>query len=80
MTWILDLFSMYRGTFEPYTLLSSVSAGETSKGTLTMPSLQYFNETIDITLDDEFVTSRDDGFHHFLVKWHGRPNFDATWI
>ena len=32
-----------------------------------MPSLQYSKETVDITLDDEFVTSRDDGFHHFLV-------------
>ena len=29
---------------------------------------------MDITLDDEFVTSRDDGFHRFLVKWHGHPN------
>ena len=26
------------------------------------------------------MTSRDDGFHRFLVKWHGRPDFDATWI
>ena len=29
---------------------------------------------MDITLDDEFVTSKDDGFHRFLIKWHGRPN------
>ena len=70
----------YRGTFEPYNLPSSVFAGETSKGAPIMPSLQYFKETMDITLDDEFVTSRDYGFHRFLVKWHGRPNFDATWI
>ena len=58
----------YRGTFEPSTLPSSMSAGETSKGAPTMPSLQYYKETVDITLDDEFVTSRDDGFHRFLVK------------
>ena len=35
---------------------------------------------MDITLDDEFVTSRDDGFHRFLVKWHGRLDSDAAWI
>ena len=31
----------YGDTFEPYTLPSSVSAGEASKGAPTMPSLQY---------------------------------------
>ena len=35
---------------------------------------------MDIILDDEFVTSRDGGFRHFLVKWHGCPDYDATWI
>ena len=58
----------YRGTFEPFTLSSSVSAGEASKGAPTMPSLQYSKETVDIIIDDEFVTSRDCGFHRFLVK------------
>ena len=70
----------YRSTFEPFTLPSSVSAGETSKGAPTIPSLQYSKETMDITLDDEFMTSRDDGFHRFLVKWHGCPDSNATWI
>ena len=69
----------YRGPFEPSTLPSSVSVGEASKGASTMPSLLYSKETVDIILDDEFVTSRDVGFRHFLVKWHGRPDFDATW-
>ena len=45
-----------------------MSVGETSKGAPTMPSLQYSKETVDITLDDAFVTSRDDGFCRFLVK------------
>ena len=45
-----------------------------------MLSLQYSKKTVDITLDDEFVTSRDDGFYCFLVKLHGRPGFNATWI
>ena len=58
----------YRGTFEPSTLLSSVSVGETSKGAPTMLSLQYYKETVDITLDDEFLTFRDDDFGRFLVK------------
>ena len=70
----------YRGTFEPFTLPSSVSAGETSKCASTMPSLQYSKQMVDITLDDEFVTSRDDDFHRFFVKWHDRPNYDITWI
>ena len=70
----------YRGTFEPSTMLSSVSAGDTSKGAPTMPSLQFSKETVDTILDDEFVTSRDGGFRRFLVKWHGRPDSDATWI
>ena len=48
----------YRGTFEPSTLPSSVSAGEASKGAPTMPSLQYSKETVDIILDGEFVTFR----------------------
>ena len=25
-------------------------------------------------------SSRDGGFRRFLVKWHGRPDSDATWI
>ena len=57
-----------------------MSASEASKGAPTMPSIQYSKEMVDIILNDEFVTSRDGGFCRFLVKWHGRPDFDATWI
>ena len=70
----------YRGSFEPSTFSSSVSAGESRKGAHTVPSLQYSKEMVDIILDDEFVTSRDNGFRHFLVKWDGRPDSNATWI
>ena len=58
----------YRGTFEPSTLPFSVSVGETSKCAPTMPSLQFSKETVDTVIDDEFVSSRDDGFRRFLVK------------
>ena len=71
----------YQGTFESSTLSFSVSAGEASKGAPTMPSLQYSKEAVDIILlDDEFMTFRGGGFHRFLVKWHGRPDSDATRI
>ena len=45
-----------------------------------MPLLQYSKETVDIILDDKFVASRDGGFHRFLIKWHSRPNSNATLI
>ena len=64
LVFIVDDLLSYRGTFEP----SSVFTGEANKGAPTIPSLQYSKETVDTILDDEFVTSRDGGFHRFLVK------------
>ena len=43
-----------------------MSKGEASKGAPTMPSLQYYKETMDIILDDEFVTLEMVGFIVFL--------------
>ena len=57
-----------------------MSAGETSKGALIMPSLQYSKETVNIILDDKFVTPRDCGFCRSIFKLYGRPDSDATWI
>ena len=74
-----DLIS-YRDTFKPSTLSSSVSTGEASKCPSTVPSLQYSKEMVDVIHDNEGVTSRDSGFYRFLVKWHGHPDYDATWI
>ena len=74
----IDDLLPYQGTFEPSTLPSSMSAGEASKGAPTVPSLQYFKEIVDIILDNEFVTSRDGGSCRFIVKWHDRPDSDAT--
>ena len=76
----IEDFLPYRGTFEPFPLPASVPVGEASEGAPIVPSLQYSKEIVDTILDDEFVTSRDGGFRHFLIKWHGRPNSDATWI
>ena len=70
----------YIGTFEPSTLPSSVSTGEASKGAPIMPSFKYSKEMVDNILNNEFVTSKDGGFRCFLVKCHGRPDSDATWI
>ena len=70
----------YRDTFESSTLPFSVFVGEASKGALIVPSLQYSKEMVDIILDDELVTSKDGDFHRFFVKWHSRPESDATWI
>ncbi|KAF2300109.1 hypothetical protein GH714_009046 [Hevea brasiliensis] len=69
--------SPYRGTFEPPTLPSSVSADQLMPKS---PSLPQLRDIIDTILDDEFVTSSRGGFHRFLVKWQGCPDFDATWI
>ena len=45
-----------------------MSVGEASKGASTMSSLQYSKETVDTTLDDEVMTSRDGEFRRFIVK------------
>ena len=73
-------FLPYRDTFDSSTLPSSVSEGKASKGAPTMPSLQYSKEMVEIIFDDVFVTSRDEGFRRFLVKWHGHLDYDTTWI
>ena len=57
-----------------------MSAGEAGKGAPIVSLLQYSKEIMDIVLNDEFVTSRDGGFRHFLVKWYGRHDSNVTWI
>ena len=37
-------------------------------------------ESIDTILDEQIVSTRDGGVHHFLVRWRGRPDSDCTWI
>ena len=64
----IEDFLPYRGTFESSTLSFSVSASKASKGAHAVPSLQYSNKMVDIILNNEFVTFRDDGFRRFLVK------------
>ena len=64
----IEDFLPYRGTFESSTLSFSVFASKASKGAHAVPSLQYSNKMVDIILNNEFVTSRDDGFRRFLAK------------
>ena len=37
-------------------------------------------ESIDIILDEQIVSTRDEGVHCFLVQWQGRPDSGCTWI
>uniref|UniRef100_A0A2N9IA60 Reverse transcriptase n=1 Tax=Fagus sylvatica TaxID=28930 RepID=A0A2N9IA60_FAGSY len=37
-------------------------------------------EHIDAILDEQIVSTRDGGVQRFLVRWHGRPTSDYTWI
>ena len=37
-------------------------------------------EHIDAILDEQIIFTRDGGVQRFLVRWHGRPNSDDTWI
>uniref|UniRef100_A0A2N9H1M6 Integrase catalytic domain-containing protein n=1 Tax=Fagus sylvatica TaxID=28930 RepID=A0A2N9H1M6_FAGSY len=37
-------------------------------------------EHIDAILDEQIVSTRDGGVQRFLVRWHGRPTSDCTWI
>ena len=70
----------YQDTFEPSTLHSNVFADKASKSASIVHLLHYSKEMVNIILDDKFVTYSDGGFRHFLVKWHGRSDFDAIWI
>ena len=76
----VEYLLLYQGTFDPYTLPSSASVGEVSKGAPIVSSLQQCKEMVDIILDDEFVTSRDCGFRRFPIKRSGRLDSDATWM
>ena len=37
-------------------------------------------EQIDEIIDDQIVSTRDGGYHKFLVRWKGLPDSDNTWI
>ena len=39
-----------------------------------------YKESIDAILDEQIISTRDGGVHHFLVWWQGRPDFECTWI
>ena len=37
-------------------------------------------EQIDEIIDDLIISTRDCGFHRFLVRWKALPDSDNTWI
>ncbi|CAB4263778.1 unnamed protein product [Prunus armeniaca] len=37
-------------------------------------------DIVEDILDDHIVSTRQGGYHKFLVKWKNRPNSDSTWI
>uniref|UniRef100_A0A2N9G4P9 Reverse transcriptase n=1 Tax=Fagus sylvatica TaxID=28930 RepID=A0A2N9G4P9_FAGSY len=37
-------------------------------------------ESIDAILDEQVILTRDGTVQRFLVRWHGRPESDCTWI
>ena len=39
-----------------------------------------YKESIDVILDEQIVSTRDGGVHHFLVRWRGQPDSNCTWI
>ena len=44
-------------------------------------NLSYaYKESIDAILDEQIVSTRDGGIHHFLVRWRGQPDSECTWI
>ena len=43
-------------------------------------TLHTHKESIDVILDKQVVLTRDGVVRHFLVPWHGRLEFDCTWI
>ena len=39
-----------------------------------------YKESIDVILDEQIVSTKDGGVHHFLVRWRGQPDSNSTWI
>ena len=39
-----------------------------------------YKESIDAILDEQIISTRDGGVHHFLVRWRGQPDSECTWI
>jgi len=44
---------------------------------VTLPEWQYRIEHI---MDDQVVTTRNNGYQHYLVHWQGRPESENSWI
>ena len=42
--------------------------------------LTHMAEQIGEIIDDQIVSTRDCGYHRFLIRWKGLPDSDNTWI
>ena len=76
----------YKGSnFPPdNTLLDEISPEPIPERPLLPPLLQihptHMAEQIDEIIDENIVSTRDDGYHRFLVRWKGLHDSDNTWI
>ncbi|CAL2268614.1 unnamed protein product [Prunus armeniaca] len=76
---ISDLFP-YWGTFTPLVATEITHAIVPSAAPRVPASHAAPTDQISDVLDHEVVASALGGFSHFLVRWVGRPDTDATWI
>ncbi|XP_022888992.1 uncharacterized protein LOC111404413 [Olea europaea var. sylvestris] len=67
------------GTFEPPTLSSNISTGQTPRPPPRAPITTFSpRDIVEEVLDDQIIASHNGGFQRFLVCWKGLPLSDAT--
>ena len=82
---IEDLIAYKRPKFFPDNPLLDEPSPEPSPERPLLPPLPQIHPThmaeqIDEIIDDQIVSTRDGGYHRFLVRWKGLPDSDNTWI
>ncbi|XP_038972521.1 uncharacterized protein LOC120104756 [Phoenix dactylifera] len=56
---------------------------ETISPTPVLPPVPFspqITDTMEQILDDQIVSTQNGGYQRYLVRWHGRPPSDDTWI
>lgn len=67
----------YYGAFESPSMSNSLPV---DANTLQTPTLPQYRDDVEAILDDHLVMFATSVIQHFLIKWHDRSTFDATWI